>query len=327
MSIYCKNCGVENLQESKFCSGCGSSLTTAVSKKASKFKKFFSIFLNALYPGIGYFYAGNVKKALWFMPLFTITLYLVLFISYFVPTSVSYLTSYGVIAALYFYGLIDVYRYFSKTNPETKKWYLIILFIIVSGVFSLMIHMLSPISLFKQTSTSMENSIKIGDQIIVLLNHSYEISRGDIVIFRYPNNQQMHYVKRCVALPGDELFVEDKILYLHPREGNEYVAKAFPGYELINVDGKIWVKDPYIKEHPGIHHDNHIVQDGLMPMEIFNFAPIQVPEKQYFMMGDNRDHSNDSRFLGTVSYEDIEGRVTNIFVNWNELARAGIKIK
>jgi signal peptidase I len=134
-----------------------------------------------------------------------------------------------------------------------------------------------------------------------------EPKRGDIVIFRYPNNQQMHYVKRCVALPGDELFIENKILYLHPREGNEYAAKAFPGYELVNINGKVWVKDPYTKEHPGIHHDDHIVQDGLMPMEIFNFAPIQVPEKQYFMMGDNRDHSNDSRFWGAVPYGLIEG--------------------
>ncbi|WP_295053762.1 signal peptidase I [Sulfuricurvum sp.] len=134
-----------------------------------------------------------------------------------------------------------------------------------------------------------------------------EPKRGDIVIFRYPNNQQLHYVKRCVALPGDELFVQDKVLYLHPKEGNEYAAKAFSEYELIDIDGKMWVKDPYTKEHPGIHHDNRITKDGMMPTEIFDFAPIQVPEKQYFMMGDNRDHSNDSRFWGAVPYGLIEG--------------------
>jgi hypothetical protein len=167
MSNYCESCGLENLQESKFCSGCGSSLTTSISKEESKLKKFFSIFLNAIYPGIGYFYAGNVKKALWFMPLFTITLYAVLFVSYLIPISVSYLISYGVIAALYIYGLVDVYRYLSEAKRETKKWYLVVLFIIVSGIFSLIVHKLSPVSLFQQTSTSMDNTIKIGDKIIV----------------------------------------------------------------------------------------------------------------------------------------------------------------
>lgn len=134
-----------------------------------------------------------------------------------------------------------------------------------------------------------------------------EPARGDIVIFRYPNNPQLHYVKRCVALPGDEIFVANKVLYLHPREGDSKIDTLFPGYDIIDIDGKKWVKDPYTKEHPGIHHDDHIVDNGLMPGEIFNFGPVQVPEKQYFMMGDNRDHSNDSRFWGAVPYGLIEG--------------------
>lgn len=134
-----------------------------------------------------------------------------------------------------------------------------------------------------------------------------EPKRGDIVIFRYPNNTQLHYVKRCVALPGDELFLQDKVLYLHLREGDEYTKKAFTGYELVERDGKLWVKNPYAKEHSGIHNDEKMVDNGMYPEELFNIAPIQVPEKQYFMMGDNRDHSNDSRFWGTVPYGLIEG--------------------
>jgi len=132
-------------------------------------------------------------------------------------------------------------------------------------------------------------------------------SRGDIVIFRYPNNTQLHYVKRCVALPGDELFVMDKILYIHPHEGDEYIRKTFAAYPIIDINGKLWVKDPYTLEHPGIHHDEMIMDNGTFPMEIFNFGPVIVPENQYFMMGDNRDHSNDSRFWGPVPYGLIEG--------------------
>ncbi|MEA1891182.1 MAG: signal peptidase I [Campylobacterota bacterium] len=132
--------------------------------------------------------------------------------------------------------------------------------------------------------------------------------RGDIVIFRYPHNVKQHFVKRCVGLPGDELFVADKDLYLHHKEGDKWIAENFKDYETVIFAGKLWVKNPYMKKHPGIHHDDKIVNLGhpqMMP--IFNFAPIRVDEDNFFMMGDNRDHSNDSRFWGAVPYDNIEG--------------------
>jgi len=131
--------------------------------------------------------------------------------------------------------------------------------------------------------------------------------RGDIVIFRYPHNPKTHFVKRCVALPGDELFVVNKDLFLHHSEGDEWIKKEFKDHDTIIFGGKVWVKNPYMKKHPGIHHDTKIVDNGKYPMEIFNFAPIRVDEGNYFMMGDNRDHSNDSRFWGAVPYDNIEG--------------------
>jgi len=131
--------------------------------------------------------------------------------------------------------------------------------------------------------------------------------RGDIVIFRYPQNTKQHFVKRCVALPDDELFVLNKDLYLHHNEGDEWIKKNFKEEDIIIFAGKLWVKNPYMKEHPGIHHDDKITDNGQYPTPIFNFAPVKVDKDNYFMMGDNRDHSNDSRFWGAVPYENIEG--------------------
>ncbi|SFV67730.1 Signal peptidase I [hydrothermal vent metagenome] len=131
--------------------------------------------------------------------------------------------------------------------------------------------------------------------------------RGDIVIFRYPRNIKQHFVKRCVALPGDELFVANKDLYIHFREGDTWIKKHYKGYETETYNNELWVKNPYMKKHPGIHHDPKITEDGRNPMPIFFFGPIKVPKNSYFMMGDNRDHSNDSRFWGPVPYENIEG--------------------
>ncbi len=131
--------------------------------------------------------------------------------------------------------------------------------------------------------------------------------RGDIIIFRFPGNIKQHFVKRCVALPGDELFVLNKDLYLHQHEGDEWIKENFKDAEIVVFSGQLWVKNPYMKEHPGIHHDDKIIDDGRYPQQLFNFAPIKVEENNYFMMGDNRDHSNDSRFWGSVPYDNIEG--------------------
>jgi signal peptidase I len=131
--------------------------------------------------------------------------------------------------------------------------------------------------------------------------------RGDVVIFRYPKNPSIHFVKRCVALPGDMLFVNEKDLYLHPSEGDDFIIKNYPKEQIIEAFESLWVKNPYMSKHPGIHHDEAVINDGNNHMPIFFMPPIKVPEDEYFMMGDNRDHSNDSRFWGTVPYENIEG--------------------
>ena len=186
---------------------------------------------------------------------------------------------------------------------------------------------------FRIPSGSMKDSLLIGDHLIAK-KFAYGISmphipflelsimpwsdklrlidgdtpkRGDIVIFRYPKNPKQHFVKRCVATPGDELFVANKNLFIHFKEGNEWIEKNYKDYEVALYNDKLWVKNPYMKNHPGIHHDPKIVNDGTFPMPIFFMNPIKVEKNHYFMMGDNRDHSNDSRFWGSVPYENIEG--------------------
>ena len=142
--------------------------------------------------------------------------------------------------------------------------------------------------------------------------------RGDIVVFRYPENEDIHYVKRAVATSGDIVKIKDKILYLHPKEGNEFVKANYSKEDIFDDGEKLWIINPYAKEHPGIHNDKNIVNNGLYPSELFNTPAIIIPEDETFMMGDNRDHSNDSRFWGTVPYKDIVGTPWFIYFSWNE---------
>lgn len=142
--------------------------------------------------------------------------------------------------------------------------------------------------------------------------------RGDIVVFRYPKNDAIHYVKRAVATGGDLIALQNKNLLLHPKEGNDFIKANYAKEDIIKVGDRLWVVNPYKREHPGIHNDPSVVNNGLNPSELFNMLPIKIPEDETFMMGDNRDHSNDSRFWGTVPYKFIVGTPWIVYFSWDE---------
>ncbi len=152
--------------------------------------------------------------------------------------------------------------------------------------------------------------------------------RGDIVVFRKPGQESVHFVKRCVAVEGDMVMQIDKDLYLRPHEGDPFIRANYPEESIVSLRGTLWVKNPYMEEHKGIWHDETIINNGHHAIQpLFNMPPQRVKEDNYFMMGDNRDHSNDSRFWGSVPYENIEGTPwmiyfsidENLTVRWNRM--------
>ena len=167
--------------------------------------------------------------------------------------------------------------------------------------------------------------------------------RGDIVIFRYPKNPKQHFVKRCFALPEDEVLFTDKDeVYLRPHEGDLFIQKNYPKEKIVTLMGKLWVKSPMAHQHKGIHNDaNHNIYEdylqiflseqnavNMQPLYVkelsiqynfpFNAFYKKVSEKEYYMIGDNRDHSNDSRFWGGVPYDNIEGTPWFIYFSIDE---------
>lgn len=161
--------------------------------------------------------------------------------------------------------------------------------------------------------------------------------RGDIVVFRNPRNPQIHFVKRCVAKGGDEVIVIGKNLFVRMSEGDEYMKEHY-GDDIVSIEGQLFVKEPY--KQKGIHYIKNInmektylehlmVNDfAMQPVFIENFGDISasggngyyfvVPEEEYFMMGDNRDDSQDSRFFGSIPYKLIVGTPWFSYFSWDE---------
>jgi len=146
------------------------------------------------------------------------------------------------------------------------------------------------VSAYKVTSSSMEDALYEGDYIFVnKLAYKYggAPKPGDVIVFKYPMNPEKDYIKRIVALPGQEVQIADKIVYI---DGQPATIPIFAK----NTDRKILPADLSFRD---------------------NFGPYVVPMGEYFVMGDNRDDSRDSRFWGCVPEENLLGKA--IFVYWS----------
>jgi len=147
------------------------------------------------------------------------------------------------------------------------------------------------VSAYRVNSASMEGTLFTGDYIFVnklAYDFGSDPRVGDIIVFEYPANPEKKYIKRIVALPGQEVQVADKVLY---------------------VDGEVAAIPAMLQ-----HIDKRIIPGDLSFRD--NFGPYQVPPEQYFVMGDNRDDSRDSRFWGGVPLENIKGKAVFIYWSW-----------
>ena len=164
--------------------------------------------------------------------------------------------------------------------------------------------------------------------------------RGDIVVFRYPKQQKVYYVKRMIAVGGDEILFQDKHLYISFHEGEQWMRENYPKEKLHVMAGKTWVLNPYMEKFPGIQYDENVDIFAQMNMFLlandFAMKPVivdelpknfnsefnafykKIPEGEFYMVGDNRDHSNDSRFWGSVPYSLIVGKPWFIYFSWDD---------
>ena len=131
---------------------------------------------------------------------------------------------------------------------------------------------------------------------------------GDIVIFRYPLDIKKHFVKRCFATSGDEVIYNEEGFWLHLKEGDEYIKNHFKGFVIKEFLGKLFVLNPYMKEHKGIQYINQ---------NFTYFGLKQRAEQLVDFMGLNN-------YTGYVDYDTIQKAVKNALA---ALAIQGINAK
>ncbi len=157
---------------------------------------------------------------------------------------------------------------------------------------------------FKIPSGSMEDNLLIGDHLVVnkfifaphwdtplyrLLPYRAP-RRGDVVVFKYPEDPRRDFIKRCVAVAGDTVQIRNKQLYLN--------GKAMEEPYVVHKDPFTWPNDPSIRPSQRLRD---------------NFGPFTVPPGTIFCLGDNRDNSLDSRFWGPVPLTYVKGRAVLIY--------------
>ncbi|MBL4645876.1 MAG: signal peptidase I [Rhizobiales bacterium] len=142
--------------------------------------------------------------------------------------------------------------------------------------------------------------------------------RGDIAVFRVPTDGNKDYIKRVIGLPGDRIQMKDAVLYIN----DVAVPKEFlDDVEMTRPDGRKFSSRRYVETLPnGV---THFTLDSPLSANGENTAVFTVPEGHYFMMGDNRDGSSDSRFgLGAVPKDLFVGKAQIIFFSIEPPSRA-----
>lgn len=171
---------------------------------------------------------------------------------------------------------------------------------------------------FQIPSGSMRPTLKVGDFILVNkftyglrlpVVHTEivdfgEPERGDVMVFRFPNEPSVNFIKRVVGLPGDRIRYEDKQLYIN----GEPVAKELVAESPADAPGEL-----LFTEKLG-EHQHEIYNNPRSPGP--QVRELVVPAGHYFMVGDNRDHSNDSRYWGFVPEENIVGKAFAVWMHW-----------
>ena len=196
--------------------------------------------------------------------------------------------------------------------------------ILILIVFAIRWSIISP---YKVPTSSMEPTIKVGDRLMAnKLAFKFTIpftrwvlaqwstpQRGDVIVFRFPKDPSLDFVKRVVGVAGDEILIKDNVLYVNGTPQEKVLKNSEEDRKILedildNKDSKILYQEQIGKARPWVIQNSSLNQREDQINWPINGLPYKVEEDSVFVMGDNRDNSSDSRAWGEVPLSYVVGK-------------------
>jgi signal peptidase I len=270
--------------------------------------------LSLVFPGLGQLYNGQLKKGIMFFCA-----------DYVLPTLLILIGIHrqlpGLIAVVLFMTGLWVFIiaeaiFTARKKREVvlkpyNKWYVYLLIILLAAVTYMIprdfyTHKILGFSAAKIPTQGMKPTLEVGDRIIIDTKYFKKnvLQRGDLIVFRFPEDLTKDFLKRVIALEGEKIEIRDKQVYIN----DEPISEEY----IFDIDDKSLSK----------LEDDYYYDDSKKD----NFGPEVVPVGHCFVLGDNRDNSYDSRYWGYLPVENIKGKP--LYVYWaKDKSRIGLKIE
>ena len=290
--------------------------------------------LTLLAPGLGHWYSGRIRRGL---VLFAVDFLLGLPIVFVLSTSVLNkflaLLLFGISIAFFLYCIVDAVVIASGKRESCElskfnKWYVYAGYFVISILLSelFMSAVIFPyfVEVYSMPTGSMDPTLIIGDHILVnkRIYRKGEPHRGDLIVFKYPENPSITYVKRLIGLPGEIIEIKHRTVYVNDRSLKETYTRYINPSSIQDHYGPFYV--PCKGDKLEVHGSAITVNGKIMDAEVllteregipFISEPYSVPQDHYFTLGDNRDNSLDSRYWGAVPGDYVLGKA--IVVLWS----------
>ena len=283
-----------------------------IKKRSSILAALFSL----LSPGMGHLYVGKWKLAV-AIP------FLLMLILAIIGWSGLIFMSYGMSLSLllvvigYFVVMVSAIIYARDVRSHqlnaSQRWYYYLAFLLAMTVINSSLmgqrDRLFGFEPFRIPAASMLPTLLTNDFIIVDTSayHAQPPQYGDLVVFDYPRDPEIKYIKRVIGKAGDHVAYTNKTLYIN---GKPLARETLDDYASPTV------AKPLLHFHERIGEKHYqVTHDSTRPAIDFEYV---IPDNSYFVMGDNRDNSNDSRYWGTVPHDYLHGRAEYIWLSIDE---------